>query len=94
MKYKRAVVRFGYIAHPTVVTYGMCWPGEIVIDLKFSKVNPIYTMLHEQLHLIHPQLSETKIKKLTTKTWKKMTQKEVFELGKRMLNRKFSKEEE
>ena len=62
--------------------------GEVKIDLK-RNANPVRTYLHELIHLENPRWSETKVLQTERRLWKRMTQEEVFLLGKRLFSRKF-----
>jgi hypothetical protein len=88
---RKAKVWFGYISHPTLNVYGQCWPGgEIEINLK--KSNALKTFLHELIHNEYPHLSEKQVRAMERRLWKKMTQEDIFRLGKRLFNRKYNKE--
>lgn len=62
--------------------------NRIFIDLR-KPVNPALTFLHELLHAKYPKYSHSKIRQLTAKKWKRMSQKQRFELYKLLFNRSF-----
>jgi hypothetical protein len=72
--------------------FGMCDFTDIWIDLR-KGANPAYTFIHELCHLYHPDWSETKVIKESRKIWKKMSQRQRFELYKKLFNRKWVQDE-
>ena len=85
MKIPRAKVLFCHLRD----ALGESIPGEIKIDLK-RNTNPVRTYVHECLHLKYPEWSETRVLKTEREIWKRMSNRQVFELGKRLFNRKWS----
>jgi hypothetical protein len=66
--------------------YGECDGEKITIDLK--KKAPVgHTYLHEKIHSIFPEWSETKVIQMTAKIWKRMTQRERLALYREMFRR-------
>lgn len=66
---------------------------EIRIDLK-RNTNPIRTYLHEQLHLKHPDWKEWRVLREERRVWKRLTHKQIHQIGRRLFNRKFKEDEE
>ena len=89
MRFMRAKVFFCRL----YFALGESFAGEIRIDLKRNS-NPVRTYLHEQLHLKHPEWKEWRIMLKERKIWKKLTNQQVHQMGKRLFNRKWKKEEE
>ena len=88
MKLPRCKVRFKRLYD----ALGECDFTEVAIDIK-RNANPVRTYLHELLHLKHPDWSETRVMNYERKTWKRMTYKQAFALGKRLFNRGFEEAE-
>lgn len=86
MELKKATVEFGHCDS----SLGKSWSckNHIKIDLK-RHTNPIHTYVHEQIHLNHPDWTETRVLRQERLIWKKLTHKEIFLLGKRLFNRKW-----
>ena len=84
MKWKRATVSFCRLHY----AFGQSLPGEIKIDLK-RRCSPIRVYLHELLHVKHWDWSERKVMRMEKKIWDRMSQKQIFFLGKRLFNRKW-----
>jgi len=85
MKLKRAKVCFHHVNY----ALGDVHPkfDRIRIDLK-RNTNPIRTYIHEQLHLKHRDWKEWKVLKIERRIWKRLTQEQVRQLGKRLFSRK------
>ena len=62
--------------------------GFITINL-MARANPLFTFLHETIHLEQPDWSEAQVQKETAKRWRKMKTRERFNLGKLLFNRRF-----
>ena len=63
-------------------------PHSIYVNL-MTQANPARTFLHELLHYLHPEWSETRVLREEGKRWAKLDTKGRFMLYRRLFNRKF-----
>ena len=62
--------------------------NEVKLDLK-REVNFLRIYLHELIHAEHPEWGETRVRRETTKRWRKMTYYQIYLLGRRLFNREW-----
>lgn len=70
--------------------YGWVWQEERHIEIDLRKpVNPVRTFFHELIHILYPDKCETAIWRIETRLWARLKDEDIFNLGRKMYNRKF-----
>jgi len=75
LKAKGYSLKFGYMPDAMGVTLG--W--DIKLDLK-SKWPPARVFIHEVVHYLNPEMSETDVHKLSNRIWRRATHKEILRI--------------
>lgn len=94
---KVMAVRRPVVFRARVLLYGWCWPeipnDPIYINIaRHEKDDPTETYLHECLHVIFPDKTESEIVKLTDRMWTTLTAHQRFLLSRKLFNREWRTE--
>ena len=85
---KKPTIRFRKLWDKHGKVHGMSDGDTITINLMTSG-HVGNTALHERLHWLHPDWSETRVKRETAKTWRKMNTYQRFKFYKWVFSRRF-----